>query len=213
MALDTIPSVIIYKGNVDTIADVSKMFAAEYAAITILPDGIPPTLPIHKKYRDFSNISPEIQKLVNNAPDNLWLGEAIHRIAPASFLDENGALVISSHAVYFIDKPAGDTHCRWLIIPYSRINDSIIINERDSLLTISYQDSLGQQNDVFALPSEALVSLQKSIEQAMAAKRYLIKIKSLCPSCNQVSQNILEHISSDSHCSGCGQSIQRTIVL
>ncbi len=212
MALDNIPSIIIYKGNVDNIVPVYNAFSGENAAIAILPDGVPPALPISKKYREFFNISPEIQTLLATVPDNLWLGEAIHRIVPARFLDETGALVISSHSIYFIDKPAGDNHSRWLIIPYSKINHSIITNEQESLLTVSYQDTSGQQNDVFSIPSDFLLASKHSIEQAKAAKRYITTIKTSCHACGHISEATLEHASADLRCPQCGQSTQRTII-
>lgn len=213
MALDNIPSVIIYKGNVDNIVSVFNAFAAEYAAITILPDGVPPALPIAKKYRDFVNIDPNIQTLLNHVPENLWLGEAIHRIVPASFLDETGALIITSHAVYFIDKPAGNTQCRWLIIPYSQIHADVEIDDHHSYLSIRYHNKLGQQNDSFTLPPASLDAARRAIEQAKEAKRYTIKLKAFCPGCDYTSETQLTHASDESQCPSCDQLIKRTILL
>lgn len=211
MALDNIPSVIIYKGNVDNIASIYNTFAAEYAAITILPDGVPPAIPLSKKYRDFITVPSDIQPLLTGVPDNLWLGEAIHRIIPANFLDETGAMVITSHAIYFIDKPAGDTECRWLILPYNQII-SLKINETDSNLTINYQDAAGQQQDVFIILSEFLPSAQKSIEQAIAAKRYLTKIKTICTACDYTAEATLDKILPEEKCPTCSQSINHLII-
>lgn len=211
MALDNIPSVIIYKGNVDNIVTVFSAFAAEYAAITILPDGVPPALPIAKKYRDFINLDPTIQTLLTHVPENLWLGEAIYRIIPASFLDETGALIITSHAVYFIDRPAGNTECRWLIIPYSQIHD-VEISEQHSYLSIHYQNKLGQQNDNFTLPPAFLTTAWQAIKQAKEANRYTIKLKASCPGCCYTSETLLTHASGESQCPTCGQLIKRTIL-
>jgi len=213
MALDNIPSVIIYKGNADNIVPVFNAFAAEDAAITILPDGVPSALPISKKYRDFSNLSPNLQTLLSHVPDNLWLGEAIHRIIPASFLDEDGALVISSHALYFIDKHIGDSQSRWLIIPYNQLHDSIKTDEQNCYLSIHYQDNSGEQNDIFTIPSDAVTSIQKSIEQAAAAKRYIITLRSFCAACDYDAEYLLENAPADSQCPSCGQPIKRTILL
>lgn len=212
MALDTIPSVIIYKGNVDMIGPIFQALLAEYAAITILADGVPPALPIAKKYRDFPNISPELQALLVSVPENLWLGEAIHRIAPANFLDETGALVVSSHAIYFIDKPAGDTNCRWLIIPYGQLNDPLTLGEQENHLIINYHDDAGQQNDIFTIPTELVTAVKKSIEQAKLAGRYLTKIKTHCPSCDYSTEDTLANAPFEPHCQSCGQPYQRTII-
>ncbi|TWH46633.1 hypothetical protein [Sporomusa sp. KB1] len=213
MALNTMPCVIIYKGNVDTIIPIFKALITEYAAITILADGVPPTLPIAKKYRDFSHISPELQALLVDVPENLWLGEAIHRIIPASFLDETGALVVSSHAIYFIDKPAGNTKCRWLIIPYEQLNGSLNLGEQETQLIIHHQDAAGQQNDVFTIPQEFVASAKTSIEQAKLAERYLIKIKTHCITCGYRSENTIAHAPTELHCQHCGKPYQRTITV
>ena len=212
MALDNMPSVIIYKGNVDNIIPVFKALVAEYAAITILVDGLPPALSIAKKYRDFSSIIPELQSLLINVPENLWLGEAIHRIVPAKFLDETGALVVSSHAIYFIDKPAGDTKCRWLIIPYQHIDDALNLGSQEAQLIINHQDATGLQNDIFTISPEFLTSVKKSIEQAKAAGRYLIKIKTHCLTCGHLIEDTLDHAPTEPHCQSCGQPYQRTIL-
>lgn len=212
MALDNIPSVIIYKGNVDNIVPVFSAFAAEYAAITILPDGVPPAVPISKKYRDFLNIDLKLQSLLTSVPENLWLGEAIHRIIPGSFLDETGALIITSHAVYFIDKPAGNTQARWLTIPYNQIHAAIETDEQHSCLSIHYHNILGQHNDNFFLPPTALDAARQTIEQAKKAKRYTIKIKTFCPACDYTSETQLTHAADTPQCPNCGQLIKRTIL-
>lgn len=213
MALDNIPSVIIYKGNVDNIVPVFNAFTAEYAAITILPDGVPAALPIAKKYRGFLDLDPKLQTILSRVPENLWLGEAIHRIIPASFLDETGALVITSHAVYFIDKPAGDTQCRWLIIPYSHFSAAIETDAQHSYLSIDYHDSAGQQHDIFTLLPATLDSTRQAIEQAKAAERYTIKLKTFCPACDYIAETLLDHHTSDaSQCPSCGQHIKHTIL-
>jgi hypothetical protein len=210
MALDNVPSVIIYKGNVTNIIPIYKAFKSEQAAITILLDGVPPALPVSKKYRDYSSISPELQSLLTHVPDKLWLGEAIHRIVPASFLDENGALVVSSHALYFIDKPAGDPECRWLIIPYGQISEISELNETS--LLINHQDTTGGQNDLFTLPPEILVPVKDAIKQAKASERYLIKLKTFCPGCSQVSEDLIDCAPALTYCPNCGQPYQRTII-
>lgn len=213
MALDNMPSVIIYKGIADTIIPVVNAFKAEYAAITILSDGVPPALPLTKKYRDFPNIEPELQDLLTHAPDNLWLGEAIHRIVPARFLDETGALVISSHAIYFIDKPAGDQQCRWLIIPYGQITDSpTAIAAQSGSLVISYQDAAGWQQDSFILKPELIASIKAAIEQAKHAQRYRTRLKTVCPGCGRIFEGYLDNTPTETDCPKCGQPYQRTII-
>ena len=212
MALDYIPSIIIYKGSVDNIVSVFNAFAAEYAAITVLPDGVPAALPVAKKYRDFLNLDTQLQTLLTRIPENLWLGEAIHRIIPASFLDETGALVITSHAVYFIDQPAGNTQCRWLIIPYSHIHSSIKTDKQHSCLSIHYHNIAGQQHDIFTLPPDSLAAGRQAIEQAKAAERYTIRLKNFCPACDYSAETQLAHTSDDSRCPSCGHLIKRTIL-
>jgi ribosomal protein S27AE len=211
MALDNIPSVIIYKGNVDNIIPVFNAFAAEYAVITVLPDGVPAALPIVKKYRDFLNLNPKLQTMLTRVPENLWLGEAIHRIIPASFLDETGALVITSHAVYFIDKPAGNTQGRWLIIPYSHIH-AIETDEQHSYLSIHHHDNAGRQHDIFTLPPDSLAAARQAIEQAKAAERYTIRLKTFCPACDYAAETLLAHTSDAPQCPSCGHLIKRTIL-
>ncbi len=213
MALDNMPSVIIYKGKVDDLVRVLQTFKAEYAAVTIIADGAPASLPIAKKYRDFALIDAELQQLLSSAPDNLWLGEAIHRIVPANFLDEAGALIITSHALYFIDKPAGDDVCRWLIIPYSQMTDTpdLTIAEETELV-INHLDAAGYQQDSFTLSAELLHPVKTAIHQAKTSKRYLTKLRSTCENCGQVSEDYAENILTQQNCTNCSGQRHWTII-
>lgn len=213
MALDNMPSVIIYKGKVDNIIPVLQAFKAEFAAITVLADGVPTALPITRKYRDFESIDSELQQLLINTPDNLWLGEAIHRIVPASFLDEAGALVITSHALYFIDKPAGDDVSRWLIIPFSQITNipDLTITDETKLI-INHMDGAGYQQDSFTLPAELLHPVKIVIHQAKTANRYLTKLRSTCENCGQVFEDYTENILTQQNCTNCGGQRHWTIL-
>lgn len=212
MALDTIPSVIVYKGNVTTIIPVVKAFLTEYAAITVVADGVPPALPIAKKYRNFSQLPPQLQTLLSAVPETLWLGEAIHRIVPAGFLDEQGALVVSSHALYFIDQPAGDPLCRWLIIPYEQLTAPLSLITQTSQLSLSYQNEAGQQQDSFSLEPSLLAATQAAIEQAKSAGRYLTKIKTHCLECGYLSEDVLAQAADATSCPHCQQPLERSLL-
>lgn len=210
MALDQMPAVIIYKGKVDTIVPVLQAFSAEKAAITITTDGVPQPLALYKIYPSLLDLSSELQLLLVDVPPKLWLGETIHLIVPATFLGEDGALVISSHAVYFIDRPAGDKECRSLIIPYSQMTASSDPSQ-DSSLSISYSDLNGCQTDIFTVPAEYLTACKMAIRQAKAAKKYLIKLKTKCIGCGYISEDYTDSAPPDEKCH-CGQLYERTII-
>ncbi|HWR10177.1 hypothetical protein [Sporomusa sp.] len=210
MAIDQMPSVIIYKGKVNGMLDVLQVFTAEKAAITITTDGIPISLPLEKIYPHFSKLSEKLQSLLTDVPNNLWLGETIHTIVPANFLDEDGALVISSHSVYFIDKPDGDKDCRWLIIPYTQMTGSPA-TPREGSLSIDYSDPNGCQTTLFTMPVESLQACKASIHKAKAAKRYLIKLKTSCNGCGYMSEDFSDDAPREDLCH-CGQLYERTII-
>lgn len=212
MALDNMPSVIIYKGKTDNIIPIYKAFTAEYAAVTIISEGVPAALPLYKTYRNYGKLSLELQVLLSNVPNKLWLGETIVHIAPANFAEENGALVISSHALYFIDKPSGDKSPRWLIIPYSQIMDlSTSTDFQKNNLVVNYQDATGYQNSVFTIPQDFLEPVNLAIDQAQSAKRYLLKLKTTCITCGHISEDYVDSAPHEDHCS-CGGLYQRLII-
>lgn len=212
MALDNMPSIIIYKGKTDNIVPILKAFRDEYAAITILAEGVPPALPLYKSYRDFGKLSLELQLMLTNVPQKLWLGETIQLVVPASFADENGALVISSHALYFIDKPSGDENSRWLIIPYSQINNIPTPTAYpEANLVINYQDTTGYQNSIFTIPTQLFKSTLAAIEQAKASKQYLLKLKTSCTTCGRVSEDYTDNVPYEEYCN-CGGQYQRMII-
>lgn len=212
LALDNMPSVIIYKGKTDNIIPILRAFKAEYAAVTIILEGVPTALPLYKIYRGFGKLSLELQVLLSNVPNNLWLGEAITHIAPANFAEENGALVISSHALYFIDKPSGDKSPRWLIIPYNQIMDLPTSTDfLENTLVVNYQDATGYQNSVFTIPKDFLESVNLAIDQAKTAKRYLLKLKTTCTVCGHVSEDYADSAPPEEYCS-CGGQYQRLII-
>ena len=212
LALDNIPSVIIYKGNTNNILPILNAFKAEFAAITVLPENMPPVLPLYRLYRNFDKLSLDLQALLANVPHNLWLGEAIYHISPASFAGENGALVITSHALYFIDKPAGDQSSRWLIIPYDQISSlSPAATSPETNLMISYHDATGCQNTMFIIPKEGLNAVTTAINQAKTAGHYLVKIKTACTVCDYVSEGNTDNASTEEYCH-CGGQYQRTLI-
>ncbi|WP_176215535.1 hypothetical protein [Sporomusa malonica] len=210
MALDQMPAVIIYKGKVDTIVPVLRAFTAEKAAITVTTDGVPPSLALYKIYPGLLDLSPELQLLLVDVPPKLWLGETIHIIVPANFLGSDGALVITSHAVYFIDKPDGDKECRSLIIPYNQMTASSDPIQANSL-SISYADLNGCQTDIFTIPAEYLTASKMAIRKAKAAKKYLIKLKTKCIGCGYISEDYADSAPPDERCH-CGQLYERTII-
>lgn len=210
MAIDQMPSVIIYKGKVSNILAILPIFTTEKAAITITPGDVPSPLPLEKIYPDFSALTPDLQSLLSPVPPKLWLGETIHLIVPAKFLDENGALVISSHAIYFVDKPAGDTDRRWLIIPYTHITGFPVVPPGNNLI-INYCDPNGCQSNSFAIQAESLHAAETAIRKAKAAKCYLTKIKTTCPGCGFLSEDYADTAPPETLCH-CGQPYERTII-
>jgi hypothetical protein len=211
MALDSIPSVIIYKGKTDSILPILDAFKAEYAAITVIADGVPTALPLNESYPDYAQLNPAIQALLSFVPDKLWLGEKIYHISPARFADEDGALVISSHAVYFIDKPAGYSDCRWLIIAYSQLTGAPKTTA-PATLTIAYQDVTGVQNSVFTVEPQLMESVTAAIHQARAAKKYLTRIKTICLQCGHMAEDYADTMINEERCRACGGQYQRTVL-
>ncbi len=210
MAIDQMPSIIIYKGKVNNILEILPIFTAEKAAITVTLGDIPLPLPLEEIYPHFSELSPELQTLLTHVPKNLWLGEIIHLIIPAKLLDETGALIISSHAIYFIDKPAEDTNCRWLIIPYTQITGLPTILP-DNNLIINYCDPNGCQTSTFTMQTASLSAVETSIRKAKAAKCYLTKVKTSCIGCGFISEDHADNAPPESLCH-CGQPYERTII-
>lgn len=212
LALDNIPSVIIYKGNTNNILTVLKTFKDEYAAITVLPEHLPPVLPLYRLYRNFDKLSLDLQVLLINVPSNLWLGETIYHIAPGSFAGENGAIVITSHAIYFIDKPTGDKVSRWLAIPFYYVIDfPSRTTSSETYLIVTYQDINGFQNAVFTIDKEFFNSIMVAIEQAKAAGQYLTKIKTSCTACNYISEDFIDNAPVEDRCH-CGGQYHRTLI-
>lgn len=212
LALDNMPAVIIYKGNTNNILPILNAFKAEFAAITVLPENMPPVLPLYKLYRNFDKLSLDLQALLANVPHSLWQGEAVYYIAPANFAGENGALVITSHALYFIDRPAGDQSSRWLIIPYDQISSlSPAAASPETNLMISYQDAAGCQDTVFIIPKEKLTAVITAINQAKTTGHYLVKLKTTCTVCNQVSEDYADKASTE-ECCHCGGQYRRALI-
>ncbi|QDR83091.1 hypothetical protein [Sporomusa termitida] len=210
MAIDQMPSVIIYKGKVNNILEILPIFTAEKAAITVTFGGVPQPLPLKKIYPHFSELTPDLQALLTPVPQNLWLGETIHLIIAATFLEENGALIISSHAIYFVDKPADDTNCRWLIIPYTQITGFPAVSPGNNLI-INCCDPNGCQTNTFSLQAESLPAAATAIRKAKAAKHYLTKVRTTCLGCGFLSEDYADSAPFEALCH-CGQPYERIII-
>ena len=210
MALDNMPSVVIYKGKTDSILPILNAFRSEYAAITVLADGVPPTLPFSAIYRDYTNLNPFLTALLSLVPASLWIGERIYQVCPAGFAEENGVLVITSHAIYFIDKPQGYKDSRWLIIPYGQISGAPVAAA--SGLAVTYLDAAGIQNNVFRVEPAYLELVITAIHQARADKQYLTKLKTTCTRCGHTFEDYTDTLVNEPQCHSCGGQYQRSII-
>ena len=162
LAMDKLPSVIVYKGNVADMASVIRAFHMENAAISVLGDDFELDASICEKYPILYKQPADIQDIFYASPVRLWLGDRIYTAVHANMQDQTGMLVITDQGIYFLDKGfLGD--CRWFIIPYYRVLEiSFFEDEMGTGLFVKWENRYEHQpatihTEKFYITDERLV--------------------------------------------------------
>lgn len=137
LAVDNMPSLIIYKAKSEEIKKMVEFFVENQASISIIPGEFNPTPLIEAFFPMFNELNFQVQRDIRKVPINLWIGDSSGRVFPILYQDKQGILVITDNNLYILYKITNAAEFRWLVISYILL--SKVIGENNSLQFI-YKD-------------------------------------------------------------------------
>ena len=132
LAVDNMPSLIIYKAKREDIVDLHEIFIKNQASISMIPGEYNVKPNIEELFPKFNKLSLRIQESIRSIPMDLWIGDSISCIFSIKYGEsKDGILVITNKNIYILYKYALATEFRWLVMSYTLL--SKIVEHNNSL--------------------------------------------------------------------------------
>ena len=140
LAIDTIPSIIVYKAKSEDISYLNEAFFAEQASTSVVAGDFNNNPEIEEIFTMFDTLHVNIQKIIKQLPINLWIGESIRGVFPSTYQDQNeGITIIADKNIYFIPNESNGSSHPWFVRSYHLL--SKVVMENDCLL-LTYKDDI-----------------------------------------------------------------------
>ena len=148
LAIDTIPSVIVYKAKIEDVQYLNEVFFAEQASTSVVPGDFDNKPAIEEVFTMFDTLHVHIQKIIKQLPINLWIGDQIRGVFSNTYQDENkGITIIADHNIYFIPKELDMSSHPWFVRSYHLLSNVIVdkdclqlIYKENTVTTIRFAD-------------------------------------------------------------------------
>jgi endogenous inhibitor of DNA gyrase (YacG/DUF329 family) len=120
LAVDNMPSLIIYKAKRDDIINLHTAFVQGQASVSIIPGELNNNPSLKELFPMFDKLNLQMRKDIEGLPMKLWIGDQIINVFPIKYGEsKKGILVITNKNIYIIYKYAVMTEFRWLVISYT----------------------------------------------------------------------------------------------
>jgi endogenous inhibitor of DNA gyrase (YacG/DUF329 family) len=138
LAVDNMPSLIIYKAKREEIKSLVKIFTENQASISIIPGEFNDKPILEELFPMFNKLSFQMQKDIRRVPINLWVGDSLGSVFSVIYQEnKEGILVVTDKNIYILYKNTNVAEYRWLVISYMLLSKII---EKDSSLQFIYKD-------------------------------------------------------------------------
>jgi len=138
LAVDNIPSIIIYKAKNQDILDFTKIFMEEQASVSVIAGDFNDRPTVEELFNVFEKLSVQTQKNIKNMPINLWLGDSIHGTFPHTYRDnKEGIMVITDKNIYFVPNHISTLTYRWFVRSYNLLSKIVM---QDHYLELFYKN-------------------------------------------------------------------------
>jgi predicted RNA-binding Zn-ribbon protein involved in translation (DUF1610 family) len=208
MAVDNIPSVIIYKGKIEDMENVMTVFVAEMAGLSIIAGDYAPALPIDRLFSNFSVLPAKTRSLLETIPANMWLGDHYTLVFLAQYHSTEGIVAPSDQNIYYFSFDMKQNSKSWMVISFYVIRQVrredkrlfiVLIDNKEHVFTFSDEDT--------AKRVQALVT-----EQVKALPEFFI-FEHLCKECGTVTRrSIYERSAVRGSCKQCGHKAQTRLL-
>lgn len=212
MAIDKVPSVLIYKSNLDNGVSLIRALRRERAAMTVAGGDFDMNVDVNRLFSNFFVTEPDSKYAILSVPANLWLGDRILQVVLADHAEYgNGTMVITDQALYFLYRDEQDTIV-YKVFSYYRIADIKIKDaKKPECFAVSYADSESKEN--FRLKDAGTLSKTVALlQQSLRAGQYRVVIQRKCLSCGEIKQEEADEAYEGARCVRCGQKLERKLV-
>lgn len=139
LAVDNVPSLIIYKAKSEEVAKLLKIFIYAQASISVVPGEFDDKPTVEQLFPMFNQLPLQLQQGIISMPINLWVGDHISNVFFVNYRNSKaGILVITNNNIYILYKYTNASKYLWLVISYTLLLKIIIV---DNSLQLIYKDS------------------------------------------------------------------------
>lgn len=139
LAVDNVPSLIIYKAKSEEVAKLLKIFIYTQASISVVPGEFDDKPTVEQLFPMFNQLPLQLQQGIISMPINLWVGDHISNVFFVNYRNSKaGILVITNNNIYILYKYTNASKYLWLVISYTLLLKIIIV---DNSLQLIYKDS------------------------------------------------------------------------
>ncbi|GMA99781.1 zinc ribbon domain-containing protein [Pelosinus sp. IPA-1] len=139
LAVDNMPSLIIYKAKSKDVAKLITLFINAQASISVIPGEFNDKPTIEQLFPMFVQLPLELQQGIISVPINLWLGDHVKSVLRVNYRNSKaGILVITNNNIYILYKNTNASEYRWLVISYALLLKIIIV---ENSLQLIYKDN------------------------------------------------------------------------
>ncbi|HEY3423240.1 MAG TPA: hypothetical protein VGL27_00480, partial [Negativicutes bacterium] len=211
MAVENVPGIAIYKGKVDDMIPILRVFQQEKAVISLIVGDVDAKFSYEDLFPEFHNLAEDLQKMLRGLPHYLWSGDSIQAVFTDVYQETTkGVLVVAKKAIYFLDKAPDDEAYHWRIFPYEWLGDAV---KADDSLELMYRDT--SKVDIFSfIEEQELTEAYEIVLQLMNnpnSEENLI-IKTSCCQCNYTLQQNIGGTLLQGNCAKCGQKVKRILL-
>lgn len=213
MAIDKVPSVLIYKSNLDNGASLIRALRQERSAMTVIGGDFDMNANVNSLFSGFFAAEPKSKYAILSVPANLWLGDHILQVVLADHTEYgNGTMVITDQALYFLYRDDQADAIVYKVISYYRIEDIKINHVKEpGCLEVSYADSEGKET-FHMQNAETLSKTVALLQRSLKAGQYRIIIQRKCLACGETKQEEAGAAYEGARCVRCGQKLERQLV-
>lgn len=138
LAVDHMPSLIIFKAKGDDIIYLNELFIEEQASTSMIAGDFNHNPMMEEIFGAFDQLSVQARQTIKQIPIKLWLGDRIHGIFPNNYMENSkGIILIADKNIYFLPDEVCDLTPRWFVRSYNVLSKVVM---QDNCLQFTYKD-------------------------------------------------------------------------
>ncbi|MBC8016097.1 MAG: zinc ribbon domain-containing protein [Sporomusaceae bacterium] len=139
LAVDHMPSLIIYKAKGDDITYLNELLIEEQASTSMIAGDFNHNPVVEEVFEMFDQLNAQTQQTIKQIPRKLWMGDRIHGVFPNNYRENSkGVLIIADKNIYFLPDEVCDLIPKWFVRSYNVLSKVVM---QDNCLEFTYKDA------------------------------------------------------------------------